>query len=115
MHLENASNDKTSESTSSKTPRRFNSVKKYKYYQINTFLIQLKKNISNSTTFCKAVTCLELLVFLYCAIEWSLKIASIPIPNLGSEESYNYDLHYSYHWGFHISSISSHIAIYTVL
>ncbi|EXX59688.1 hypothetical protein RirG_186840 [Rhizophagus irregularis DAOM 197198w] len=154
IHLENASNDKTSESTSSKTPRRsfrkksistirvksrrdnipsspnggrsssdeenqsvsseneskqdiiitqttselettetvnLRGLPSDNVFKVNTFLIQLRKNISNSTTFCKAVTCLELLVFLYCAIEWSLKIASIPIPNLGSEESYNYD------------------------
>ncbi|GES75917.1 hypothetical protein GLOIN_2v1542388 [Rhizophagus clarus] len=83
--------------------------------KISKVLNQLRDNISNSATFCTVVTCLEFLVFLYCAIEWSFKIASIPVPFMGSEEGYNIDLHYYFHLGFHISSISSQIAIYTVL
>jgi len=62
-------------------------------FRVNVFLRQLRKNISNSTTFCKVVTCLEILVFLYGAIEWNLKIASIPIPYPNSEGSYNHDVH----------------------
>ncbi|RIA92368.1 hypothetical protein C1645_765289 [Glomus cerebriforme] len=56
-------------------------------------LLQLRKNISNSKTFCKAVTCLEFLVFLYCAIEWNIKIASIPNPFLDQEESNSFEVH----------------------
>lgn len=58
------------------------------YFQvINDFLLQLRNNVSNSRTFVQCVILCELVVFLYCAIEWNINIATVPIPSIFKDSS----------------------------
>ncbi|CAG8447041.1 3355_t:CDS:2, partial [Dentiscutata heterogama] len=54
---------------------------------INEFLLRLRNNVSNSRTFVQCVILCELVVFLYCAIEWNFKIATVPIPSFFNKDS----------------------------
>ncbi|CAG8500385.1 6127_t:CDS:10 [Acaulospora colombiana] len=59
---------------------------------LNNYILRLRKEYSNTRTFIQCIIFFELSVFLYCAIEWNLKIATIPIPSfMGMAESC--DLH----------------------
>ncbi|CAG8783394.1 2566_t:CDS:2, partial [Cetraspora pellucida] len=59
---------------------------------INDFLLQLRDNVSNSRTFVQCVILCELVVFLYCAIEWNFKIATVPIPSIFKDSRDVYDI-----------------------
>jgi len=66
----------------------------FRVNNVQDSLVQLRDNISNSSTFCKAVIFMELAVFLYFAIDRDYKIASIPMIWISdSEEPSTYDVH----------------------
>ncbi|CAI2163266.1 6546_t:CDS:2 [Funneliformis geosporum] len=80
----------TSEDSDIAEPSDTRGLPNDRIFRVNTIhdsLLQLRKNVSNAHTFCKAVICLEFAVFLYCAIEWNYEVTSISIPNFFDYES----------------------------
>ncbi|CAG8444469.1 8064_t:CDS:2 [Funneliformis caledonium] len=80
----------TSEDSDIAEPSNTRGLPNDRIFRVNTVhdsLLQLRKNVSNAHTFCKTVICLELAVFLYCAIEWNYEVTSVSIPNFFESES----------------------------
>ncbi|CAG8722743.1 17024_t:CDS:2, partial [Acaulospora morrowiae] len=61
---------------------------------LQNYILRLRK-YSNTRTFVQCIVFFELSVFLYCAVEWNLKIATVPIPsfNKGTSDQSSFDLH----------------------
>ncbi|CAG8789500.1 20658_t:CDS:2, partial [Dentiscutata erythropus] len=62
-------------------------VRAWEVQAINEFLLRLRNYVSNSRKFVQGVILCELVVFLYCAIEWDIKIATVPIPFIFKDSS----------------------------
>ncbi|CAG8580587.1 9599_t:CDS:2, partial [Racocetra persica] len=74
------------------TPRGLPIARIPEVQTINDLLLQLRNNVSNSRTFVQCVILCELVVFLYCAIEWNFKIATVPIPSIFKDSRDVYDI-----------------------
>ncbi|RHZ78747.1 hypothetical protein Glove_156g50 [Diversispora epigaea] len=63
-----------------------------RFQRINEFIIRFRRDFSNARTYVQCIIFLELCVFLYRAIEWNLKIATIPLPTFNSKGTRDFDL-----------------------
>ncbi|CAG8609943.1 6951_t:CDS:2, partial [Acaulospora morrowiae] len=65
---------------------------------LHNYILRLRKarEYSNTRTFVQCIVFFELSVFLYCAVEWNLKIATVPIPSFTkgtTNDQSSFDLH----------------------
>ncbi|CAG8509555.1 8452_t:CDS:10 [Diversispora eburnea] len=66
-----------------------------RFQRINEFIIRFRRDFSNARTYVQCIIFLELCVFLSRAIEWNLKIATVPLPTFsskGTRNTFDFDL-----------------------